>query len=300
MITVDKKGSDKEVFGGIEAGGTKFVCAIGSGPKEIYAISKIDTREPNLTIREVVNFFQTRQEGISKVLKIGIGSFGPLDLDAKSKTYGQIKKTPKLGWEHFDIRGELERALKTQVVIDTDVNVAAMGELTWGYGQALENFLYATIGTGIGVGAVIKKQIIHAEHHPEMGHMFVPLSAHEQEKFSGNCLFHEGCIEGLASGSAITERWGSKLCQLQKTHLAWQLEADYLATFFTNLTFVLQPQKIIAGGGVMNEYLLKMVREILYKKITGYSNIKTSDYLVMPELGSLAGVLGAIALARNS
>jgi len=297
---VGKKDTDKEVFGGIEAGGTKFVCAIGSGPKEIYAISKIDTREPNSTIREVVNFFQAKQENTCKVLKIGIGSFGPLDLDAKSKTYGHIKKTSKLGWEYIDIRGELERALKTQVVIDTDVNVAAMGELTWGYGQALQNFLYATIGTGIGVGAVINKQIIHTEHHPEMGHMFVPLSTNEQEKFSGNCLFHGGCIEGLASGPAITERWGNMLCQLEKTHPAWQLEAEYLATFFANLTFVLQPQKIIAGGGVMNEYLLKLVRQILYKKITGYSSIKTSDYLVMPGLGSLAGVLGAIAFARNS
>ena len=119
-------------------------------------------------------------------------------------------------------------------------------------------------------------------------------------KFSGNCIFHEGCIEGLASGSAIAERWGKKLCQHEKNHPAWKLEAEYLATFFANLTFAFQPQKIIAGGGVMNEHLLTLVREIFYKKITGYSNIKTSDYLVMPELGSLAGVLGAIVLARNS
>lgn len=291
--------TEKKVFGGIEAGGTKFVCAIGSGPNDIYAFSIIDTREPNLTIREVINFFQAKQNSICRVSKIGIGSFGPIDLNVQSKTYGHIKKTPKLGWQNIDIRGEFEQALKIPVVIDTDVNTAALGELKWGSGKALRNFLYATIGTGIGVGAIINKRIFHTEHHPEMGHMFVPLSLHEQETFSGSCPFHVGCIEGLASGSAITERWGNKLCQLQKTHPAWQLEAEYLAAFFTNLTFAFQPQKIIAGGGVMSDYLLSLVREILYKEITWNSNMKTSDYLVMPTLGSLAGVLGAIVLARD-
>ena len=294
-----KKISENKIYGGIEGGGTKFRCVIGSDPDNIYASSEIDTKTPVLTIKELINFFSEKQSEMPQALKIGIGCFGPLDLDPQSKTYGYIKETPKLDWKNIDIRGELERALKIPVIIDTDVNAAAIGELIWGAGRELQNFLYATIGTGIGVGAVINKRIFYAKHHPEMGHMFIPLDPGERETYTGCCPYHGSCVEGLASGSAITKRWGSQLSTLQKDHPAWQLEAEYLATFFANLTFAFQPQKIIVGGGVMNDYLLSLTREILSQKIADYSNVNSYNYLVRPQLGNKSGVMGAVALARN-
>lgn len=294
-----------KLFGGVEAGGTKFVCATGTGTDKLRVSVEIPTRRPESTLREVIDFFRSQEEGTERLAGAAIGSFGPLELNENASNYGHILKTTKPGWEGFDIRGELARALDVPVAIETDVNAAAIGEMNWGAARGLQHCLYVTVGTGIGVGAIVDGKILHGEHHPEMGHTFVPISPDETDAFEGICLYHKSCVEGLASGIAIVSRWGRKLIDIPKNHPAWHLEAQYLAKFLANLTFVLQPQRIIIGGGVMNETLLSMVRELLHSTIASYRPTLTAreamnDYLVMPELGGRAGVLGAIAIAATA
>ncbi len=293
------------VCGGVEAGGTKFVCAVGSDPEHIEAIAEIPTSDPESSIREAVEFFRSRHVDERPLAALGIGSFGPLELDPQAPTYGQIASTPKAGWKGVDIRGEFVRALDLPVAIETDVNAAALGEQQWGNGRGFAHFLYVTVGTGIGVGAVVADRLLQGAHHPEMGHIFVPISKSEPDTFSGCCPYHRSCIEGLASGTAIVERWGSRLRDLPQDHPAWELEAEYLGAFLSNLTFTLQPERIIIGGGVMSEHLLSAVRERLHEALAGYrptlaSRDAANDYVVMPELGNRAGVLGAISLATTA
>ena len=291
-------------FGGIEAGGTKFICAIGSGSSDLQAVVEISTREPESTIAEAVQFFRSQLNRGRKLAGLGIGAFGPLELNEDASDYGCIKTTPKSNWQNVDIRGEFARALDVPIVIDTDVNAAAAGELQWGAARDLKHCLYVTVGTGIGVGAIVDGRILIGAQHPEMGHMLVPVSLDEPEEFSGICPYHQSCVEGLASGSAIVRRWGSKLCDLPEHHPAWNLEAHYLAAFLSNLTFAFQPQRIIAGGGVMNDMLIKLTRDVLHKNIAGYRHTLAAreaidDYLVLPELDGRAGVLGAISMAKQ-
>jgi fructokinase len=298
------KSAHDKVFAGVEAGGTKFICAIGKSPDDIESVVEIPTSDPISTIRAATEFFRSFDQPGRRLAGLGIGSFGPLDLDPDSADYGHITTTPKPGWQNVDILAEFRSALDLPTVVDTDVNAAAFGEWVWGAAQGLAHFLYVTVGTGVGVGALVDGKLLHGKHHPEMGHMFVPLSANEPGSFTGICPFHQGCVEGVASGAAIAKRWSAKLCDLPADHPAHDLEADYLATFFSNLTFVLQPQKIIVGGGVMDANLLQLVREILLKKIGGYraslgNQQAIDEYLVMPGLQDRAGVLGAIALAQR-
>ncbi len=293
------------MFAGVEAGGTKFVCAVGRNPEDIESLIEIPTSDPASTIRAAADFFRSFDQSRRRLAGLGIGSFGPLDLDPGSPRFGQITTTPKPGWQNVDMLAEFRTALELPTVVETDVNAAAFGEWVWGSGQGLAHFLYVTVGTGVGVGALVDGKLLHGEHHPEMGHMYLPLSPNEPDSFAGICPFHQGCVEGLASGEAIMKRWNTKLCDLPDDHPANELEADYLATFFSNMTFVLQPQKIIVGGGVMNERLLQSTREKLLKKIGGYraslgNRSAIDDYLVMPGLENRAGVLGAIALARRN
>lgn len=297
--------SHKQLFGGVEAGGTKFVCATGDGSNELRATVDIPTREPQPTIREVVEFFRSQSAGRANLVGVGIGSFGPLELSTQASNYGHVLTTPKPGWQDFDIYGELSRALGIPVTINTDVNAAVLGEWHWGAARGLQHCLYVTVGTGIGVGAIIDGRILHGEHHPEMGHMVVPLSLDEPEGFAGSCPYHQSCIEGLASGVAIVKRWGSNLVDVPQEHPAWQLEAQYLASFLSNLTFALQPQRIVIGGGVMNETLLSMIHRRLHVALAGYRTSLTAaesvaDYLVLPELKGRAGVLGAIAMVQHA
>jgi len=304
-FTVLSSSNNRNVFGGVEAGGTKFVCAIGSGPDDIEQQIEIPTTDPESTIRAAADFFRSFDQTNRSLAGLGVGSFGPLDLNRDSDTFGQISTTPKTGWQQVDILAEFRSAVGLPTTIETDVNAAAFGEWTWGAGSGLNNFLYVTVGTGVGVGALVDGKLLHGQHHPEMGHTFVPLSPLEPVTFTGICPFHQGCVEGVASGAAIVARWGAKLCDLEEDHPAWELEADYLATFFSNLTFVLQPERIVVGGGVMNAGLLQAVRVRLLQTIGGYraslGNQKAiNDYLVMPGLENRAGVLGAIALAQKT
>ncbi len=291
-------------YGGVEAGGTKFVCATGRGSGDLNAIIEIPTREPEPTIRAAVEFFRAQSSSNDGLAGIGIGSFGPLELDRGACDYGHIKTTPKKSWQNVDICGEFSRALDLPVVIDTDVNVAALGESRWGAAKGLRFSLYVTVGTGIGAGAIVEGKILHGAQHPEMGHMLVPMGPDELADFTGTCPYHPSCVESLASGAAVVKRWGSKLCDLPQHHPAWNLEAHYLAAFFSNLTFAFQPQRIISGGGVMSSTLISLVREHLHRNIAGYRlelarRETMDDYLVLPELDGRAGVMGAIAMAKQ-
>ncbi len=288
-------------FGGIEAGGTKFVCAIGSGPDDIRDETRFPTTTPGETIGRAIDFFRQRQGALQA---IGIASFGPVDLDPASPTYGFITSTPKPDWSQTDLAGAIGRALDLPVGFDTDVNGAALGEHRWGAAQGLDTFVYLTIGTGIGGGGMIGGRLMHGLIHPEMGHVRLP---HDREKdpFDGICPFHGDCLEGLASGPALEARWQQAGETLPPDHPAWPLQAHYLALALMNLICTLSPQRIILGGGVMKEqHLFPHVRSQVQELLNGYVQapqiLEDIDrYIVPPALGGRAGVLGTIALAAR-
>ena len=276
-------------LGGIEAGGSKFLCAAGHPPDELELI-EIPTTTPEQTISRVVDFFKARMP----LRAIGIASFGPVDLDPLSPTFGFITWTPKLAWRNFDFAGSIRKALRAPVAFDTDVNAAALAENRWGAAQGLDTFLYVTVGTGIGAGGLASGYLLHGRMHPELGHMRVP---HDfvRDPFPGNCPSHGDCLEGLAAGPAIQARWGLDPSCLPDSHPAWDLEARYLALGLVNAICVLSPQRVILGGGVMaREPLYPLIRGNVAELLNGY--IDPPD-IVPPSLGSRAGVLGALALA---
>jgi fructokinase len=294
---------EKPLYGGIEAGGTKFVCAIGSGPDNIAAKTQFPTTIPQETLGKVVEFF--REVMLKTPLAgIGIASFGPLNLDKKSPSYGSITATPKPGWSNFGLVQYLEKSLKVPITLDTDVNGAALGEGKWGAAQGLDTFIYLTVGTGIGGGAITNGKLAHGLTHPEMGHILIPHDF-QKDPFPGCCPFHKDCFEGLASGTAIIKRWGKLPESLPPTHEAWQLESDYLARGVMNLILTLSPQKVIMGGGIMKTPgLLAEVQEKTLVLLNNYVNSTAitqgiNQYIVAPALGDLSGVLGAIALAQQ-
>jgi len=291
-----------KIYGGIEAGGTKFNCVIGSGPDHIVAEARIATTTPSETIGHTSAFFQ-RYAPDYPISAIGIGSFGPVDLDRRSPTYGYITTTPKPGWAQTDLCGALHQALSIPVAFDTDVNAAAFGEHTWvAENHALDPLLYLTIGTGIGLGVIANGQPLHGLLHPEAGHMLLP---HDRtlDPFEGSCPFHGDCWEGLAAGPAIEKRWNCRGETLPPDHPAWQLEARYIAYAVANLIYAFSPQRIVLGGGVMQQAgLLDRVRREVQGIINGYLQTDriTRDIdqlIVAPGLGNRSGVLGAIALA---
>ncbi|MBE9060427.1 ROK family protein [cf. Phormidesmis sp. LEGE 11477] len=292
------------LLGGIEAGGTKFVCAVGTGPDDLRAVVRIPTTTPDETLPQVVDFFrqQIAKEGVLDA--IGIGAFGPVDVRADSPTFGWFLDTPKPSWQQIDFAGVIKQELGVPVGFDTDVNAAALGEYQWGNGQGLENFIYLTVGTGIGGGGLVKGQPIHGLLHPEMGHILIPhdLSA---DPFPGCCPFHKDCLEGLASGFAIEKRWQQKGAILPEDHPAWALEAGYLATGLVNFILMLSPERIVIGGGVMEQkQLFTQVRNQVRKKLNAYLSVSQitdniEDYIVPPKLGSRAGILGALVLAQR-
>lgn len=292
----------KQFYGGIEAGGTKFVCAVGSGEGEILRETRFPTREPEGTLGEAISFFNEGLEA-EPLQAIGIGSFGPLDLNPNSPTYGYITSSPKTNWRNTDFAGEIKKALDLPVAIDTDVNAAALGEHMWGAAQGLETFIYLTIGTGIGGGGMVKGRLLHGLVHPEMGHIPLPHDV-DQDPFKGVCAFHGDCFEGLASGPAIEKRWGQTAESLPPDHLAWSLEAEYIGNALAIYVYVLSPERIILGGGVMErDELFPLIRKELVKNLGGY--VRAGEilegieaYVVPPKLGDRAGALGAVALAK--
>ena len=288
------------IYGGIEAGGTKFVCAIGSGPDDLQAETQFPTTSPDETIGRAIEFFRAQP---TELAAVGIAAFGPVDLNPASPTYGHITTTPKPGWANTDLAGAIGRALGVPVGLDTDVNGAALGEHRWGAARGLDTFLYLTIGTGIGGGGIVGGRLMHGLIHPEIGHMRLP---HDwsADPFPGLCPYHGDCLEGLAAGPAIQARWGQPAQALPDDHPAWPLQARYLGLALANLVCTLSPQRIILGGGVMNvPLLLPLVRAEVQCLLNGYVQapdiLATIDsYIVLPALGGRAGVLGAIALAE--
>ena len=277
-------------LGGIEAGGTKFVCAVGH-PPDALEFAEIPVTTPGETIGLALDFFKARPP----VNAIGIASFGPVDLDPASPTYGHITWTPKLAWRNFDFADAIGRALRVPVAFDTDVNGAGLAERRWGAAQGLETFLYVTVGTGIGGGGMANGRMLHGRMHPELGHVRVPHDR-ERDPFPGNCPYHGDCLEGLAAGPAIEARWGRDPRRLPDDHPAWDLEARYLALGLVNAICVLSPQRIVLGGGVMaREELFPMIRGNVAELLNGYLD---APDIVPPSLGSRAGVLGAMALAE--
>jgi fructokinase len=292
-----------KLWGGIEAGGTKFVCAVGTGPDDIRAEQRFPTTTPAETLGRAIEYFRQQQSAHGKLAAVGIASFGPIDPNPDSAKFGYITTTPKPGWANTDFAGTIGRELNVPVGFDTDVNAAALGEWRWGAGQGLENLIYFTIGTGIGGGGLINGKLMHGLIHPEMGHMRLPhdLSA---DPYAGHCPFHGDCFEGLACGPAISARWNQSADTLPDDHPAWTLEAHYLALAMTNVICTLSPERIILGGGVMSHpTLLGMVQREVQSLLAGYvqSPAITSDierYIVAPGLHNQSGVLGAFALAE--
>jgi fructokinase len=289
------------IFGAIEAGGTKWVCAKGTGPEDLRESAVFPTTTPQETIGRAIDFFS--RNGSEPLGAIGVGSFGPVDLRVDSPGWGSITSTPKPGWQNTDVVGLLGEALEAPLAFDTDVNAAALAEHRWGAAQGLSTFYYITVGTGIGAGGMVNDQPMHGLVHPEFGHVLVPHDR-ERDPFAGVCPYHGDCLEGLASGEAIRTRWG-QAAELVTDPAAWALEADYLALGIVNATFTLSPQRIVVGGGVMKQpSLLPLIRERVLELVDGYLDIEEhaggiDAYIVAPALGDRAGVLGALELARR-
>lgn len=289
-----------DIFGGVETGGTWCVCAVGRGPEELTDLERFPTSGPEETLERIVAFFAHRPRPAA----IGIGAFGPLDLDAHSPTWGSVTTTPKPGWTGVAVAPVVAERLRVPVAFDTDVSAAAAGERRWGAGQGVDSLCYLTVGTGIGAGVIADGRSLHGLVHPEVGHMRVPHDRHH-DPFEGACPWHGDCWEGLASGPAIAQRWQADPQGLPDDHQAWPLEAGYLAAGILNIVSVASPRRVVAGGGVLGRPgLLGMVRERLRDLVAGYLetpllNDRVDEYLVTPALGDRAGVLGAIALAME-
>jgi fructokinase len=292
------------LFGGVEGGGTKFVCAVGDEQGKILSETRFPTTTPDETLAGVVDYFKEQSQSLGPLTSIGVASFGPLDPRPASDTFGRILPTPKSGWTNADIVGPLRETFDVPIAFDTDVNGAALGEWRWGAAQGLNTFIYLTIGTGIGGGGMINGKLMHGLLHPEMGH--IPLPRDETlDPFTGNCPFHGDCFEGLASGPAIEKRWGQKAETLPVDHPAWDLEAHYIALALHSFICTLSPQRIIIGGGVAQQpQVMPLIRQKTQASLNGYVQSPAilehiDTYIVPPELGKQAGVLGAIALAQQ-
>lgn len=286
-------------LGALEAGGTKFVVSIGDELGNIFERESFPTETPEVTLKNVCDFFEGKG-----VEAIGVGCFGPIDPDLNSPTYGYITKTPKPNWSDVDVVKYMKDRLNVPIGFDTDVNVACLGEATFGAAKGLDSALYLTIGTGVGGGAVVEGNLLHGLLHPEMGHM--KLTLHPDDTYGGKCPFHGNCFEGLAAGPAIEDRWGKKAYDLEPTHPAWDMEAYYIAQALSMFVLTLSPKKIILGGGVMHqEQLFPMIHKYVQSMLSDYvqkDEIMTdaiSNYIVSPGLGDNAGVCGALALASK-
>jgi fructokinase len=293
------------LFGGIELGGTKCLCVVGSGPGDLRAEQRVATTTPDETLGAIIGFFRAAQDAHGALDAIGIGSFGPLELDRRSARYGHITTTPKPSWAEVDVAGPIRRAFGVPVGFDTDVNAAALGEWRHGAARGLSTVLYLTVGTGIGGGALVHGRPLHGLVHPEMGHVRVP---HDEvsDPFQGVCPYHGDCLEGLASGTALAARWGQPAETLPVDHPAWALEARYLALALQGFVCTLSPERIVMGGGVMaQEHLLPLVRQELAAALNGYVQTASllhgmDHYVVAPLLGDRAGAVGALGLAESA
>jgi fructokinase len=292
------------LVGGIEGGGTKFVCLIGTGPHDIRAEATFPTTGPDETLAAAADFF-ARHDAALPIAALGIGCFGPIDLDPASATYGTITTTPKPGWSGTNVAGYFARRLGVPIGWETDVNAAALAEQRWGAARGLDALVYFTVGTGIGGGALVAGRPLHGLVHPEMGH--IPLAALPSETRDGVCPYHGGgCLEGVASGPALAARAGRPPDELPADDPIWEEEARYLAFGAVVATLMLSPQRIIIGGGVLKQtHLYPRIRAHFTALLAGYVQSPALDggaasYIVPPRLGDRAGALGALALAQDA
>ncbi len=284
------------LFGALEAGGTKMVMAIGNEHGEILEQLSIPTETPDITMIKIIDYFKDKE-----IEALGIGSFGPIDLDKGSITYGSITSTPKLAWVNYNIVNELKSALQLPIGFDTDVNASALGEATWGSMKGLNSGIYITIGTGVGVGVYMNGSLLHGMLHPEAGHVL--LSKHPEDTFEGVCPYHPNCMEGLASGPSIEKRWNKKAYELTDNLKVWELEAYYIAQGIVNYILTLSPHKIVLGGGVMHqEQLFPLIRKEVARLLNGYIKTRQMEeldqYIVPASLKDNQGILGCIQLAK--
>lgn len=282
------------ILGALEAGGTKMVCAIGNENGEIAEQISIPTQTPDITIPKLLAFFEGKQ-----IEALGIGCFGPIDVDRDSGTYGYITTTPKLPWQNYNMAGVFRDKLGVPVGFDTDVNASALGEYTWGIAKGLQSCIYITIGTGVGVGAIVDGRLVHGMMHPEGGHILLQKLPHDT--YEGFCPFHKNCMEGLAAGPAIEGRWGKKAVELADRAEVWEMEAEYIAQALVDYVMLLSPQRMILGGGVMHQtHLLPMIRNKFRKLLNGYIRTKEledlENYIVMQSLDDRQGIMGALKL----
>ncbi len=293
------------LYGGIEGGGTKFICAVGTGPGDIRAEARFPTTSPDETLDRAIDFFKHQESTLGKLTALGMASFGPIDPRPGSQTYGHIMLTPKPGWSDADMVSELKSAFAIPVGFDLDVNAAALSEWRWGALKDCNPAVYITVGTGIGGGIMVDGHLIHGLLHPEMGHVLLPHDR-DADPFPGSCPFHGDCFEGLATGPAMEKRWGQKAETLPPDHPAWALEAHYISMALAGYIYTLSPERIVLGGGVMEQaqmfpLIRSEVKAILNRYLQSDRILEhIEDYIVPPGLGSRAGVLGAIALAQQA
>jgi fructokinase len=293
------------LIGSVEAGGTKMVCAVGTGPDDIHDEVRFPTTAPVECLPRVIDYFRTWQEEHGQRIEaIGYGTFGPCDPNPASPTFGWITKTPKPGWSDTDVVGPLREAFGVPVGFDTDVNGAALGEHLWGAARDVSTLVYMTVGTGVGGGILVDGHLLHGLIHPEVGHISVP--RHPDDVFAGGCPFHGDCLEGLAAGPAIGARWELPATELGPDHPAWDVEAHYLAQLCRTLVCMVSPERIVLGGGVMEQLqLFPKVRTLTQEYLNGYVQApqildRIDEFIVPPGLGNRAGAAGCIALGQQA
>lgn len=292
----------EKIYGGIEGGGTKFNCVVGSGPEHIVAEARFPTTTPAETIGQVCEFFAPY---LSQLQGLGLGSFGPFDVDPTSPTYGYITTTPKPHWGNINLLGMLREKINLPIAADMDVAVAGLGEAKWGASKNDSHSLYLTIGTGIGGGYIVDGKPVRGLTSPEMGHLRIPHDLN-LDPFQGACPYHGDCFEGLAAGPAVEARLGQRGETLPDDHPFWDTEADYIASALVNYILVLAPKRIVIGGGVMQKSsMFPAVRKKVQEQLNGYINNdivlnRIDEYIVPPALGGRSGMLGAIALIMDS
>jgi len=282
-------------IGAIEAGGTKIICGIGNELGEIEHKISFPTETPEKAMKQIIDFFKDEE-----IAAIGIGTFGPIDVNKNSSTYGYITTTPKPGWGNFNFLGALKEHFNVPIGFDTDVNGAAYAEAKWGSAKGLNSCVYYTVGTGVGVGVYSEGRLVHGLLHPEAGH--IPVRRHPSDQYEGKCPYHHDCLEGMAAGPAIEARYGIKGSELPVDHEAWKLIAYYIGQALTSTILLLSPERIILGGGVMHqEQLLPLIHEEVKRNLNGYVQhdmiLKHIDqYIITPGLGDNAGLSGAVGI----
>ena len=292
---------EQQLLGALEAGGTKMVCATGYADGTIIDREELPTRGPVETMADVAAWFKDKN-----VAALGVGAFGPTDVNPASPKFGYILETPKTPWRYFDLLGSVKRELDVPCGYDTDVNVACLGEVTYGCAKGLDDVVYLTIGTGVGAGVMVNGGLIHGMLHPEAGHILVVRDERDTIGEHSGCPYHDNCLEGLIAGPGVKKRWGGKRAsELAEDPEAMDLLAGYLGQALVTFTLCYAPKKIIIGGGVADHTpVVSLARKKLVELLNGYivtpeiADIDT--YVVNNSLDGKQGILGCMELARRA